>query len=204
MLYNNDNSASVASAIILHTNMRKLCENHSIWIRNVLFCVIDDLPGRQQAIQRLLDNRMEIGNAVKPYYGNYMGKMLSEYLRIHINLTIEIAEAAKAKDTDLLFLLDKKWYDNADEFSIFLSKINPVLSLKNMKALIDHYLKLTHTEIMLRARADYSEEADAFELMRNQILKISDFVTDGISAQFPKKFKTDYAKHSRYVFGNFF
>lgn len=133
-----------------------------------------------------------------------MGKMLAEYLRMHINLTLEIAEAAKARNTDLLLELDKKWFENADEFAIFLSKINPVLSLKNMKMLIDNYLKLTHSQIMLRARQDYEGEVRAFDMMRNQILRISDFVTDGISAQFPKKFKVDFARKSRYIFENFF
>lgn len=75
MNINDDNPAAVASAIILHTNMRKLCENHSIWIRNVLFCVIDDLPGKKQATEHLMENRIEIGNAVKPYYGKDAGRI---------------------------------------------------------------------------------------------------------------------------------
>lgn len=204
MIDNDDNPASVASAIIFHTNMRKLCENHSTWMRNILFCIIDNLPGKQQAIQRLMENRIEIGNAVKPYYGNHVGKMLSEYIRLHIQLTLEIAEAAKIKDTNLLLELDEKWYANADEFAIFLSRINPGIPLKNINVLINYYLKLTHSQIMLRARNDYTGDVAAYDMMRNQILKISDFVTDGISSQFPRKFKADYERKSRYVFENFF
>ena len=199
-----NNPVAVVSAIILHTNMRKLCENHSTWLRNVLFCVIDNLPGKTHAIQRLHENGVEIGNIIKPYYGNHIGKMLSEYLRQHINLTIEIAEAAKAKDTELLINLDKKWFDNASELALFLSKANAAWSVRDMKAMVANFLKVIHSQIMYRARKDYTADAIAFDNTRSELLKISDFITDGISTQFPRKFSTDFARKSRYVFENFF
>src|SRR5688572_26443352 len=59
-------SAKRSEAEELRTNMRKLWEDHVTWTRNVIFCVIDDLPGAEQATARLLKNQDDIGNAIKP------------------------------------------------------------------------------------------------------------------------------------------
>jgi hypothetical protein len=49
--------------------MHKLWEDHIVWTRNVILNIMDDLPGTDQAVNRLLSNQDDIGNAVKPFYG---------------------------------------------------------------------------------------------------------------------------------------
>src|SRR6478736_160815 len=68
------NSISESGAVILKTNMRHLWEDHITWTRNVIFCLVGDLPGADQAVKRLLQNQIDIGNAIKPYYGEEAGK----------------------------------------------------------------------------------------------------------------------------------
>src|ERR1035437_5632774 len=64
----------------LKTNMRKLWEDHVTWTRNVILCLVDELPGVDQAVKRLMQNQTDIGNAIKPYYGEEAGKKLTEML----------------------------------------------------------------------------------------------------------------------------
>src|SRR5258706_2279995 len=45
----------------LRTNMRKLWEDHVTWTRNVIFCIADNLPGTDQAVNRLQKNQDDIG-----------------------------------------------------------------------------------------------------------------------------------------------
>jgi hypothetical protein len=80
----------------LKDNMRKLWEDHVTWTRNVIFCLVDDLPGADQATKRLLQNQVDIGNAIKPYYGDDAGKKLTDLLTPHITIAAELVKAAKA------------------------------------------------------------------------------------------------------------
>src|SRR6476660_4565545 len=73
-----------AAASELRTNMRKLWEDHITWTRNVICCLVDNLPGSDQAVKRLLKNQDDIGNAIKPYYGNDAGTKLTALLHDHI------------------------------------------------------------------------------------------------------------------------
>src|SRR5437868_10997322 len=82
----------------LKTNMRKLWEDHVTWTRNVIFCLVDDLPGGDQTTKRLLDNQTDIGNAVKPYYGEEAGKKLSQLLHDHIAISADVIKAAKTSN----------------------------------------------------------------------------------------------------------
>ena len=42
----------------LRMAMHKLWEDHIVWTRNVILNIMDDLPGIDQAANRLLSNRM--------------------------------------------------------------------------------------------------------------------------------------------------
>src|SRR6202008_5061410 len=68
----------------LHTDMRKLWEDHVTWTRNVIFNIIDDMPGGDESTKRLLKNQDDMGNASKPRYGEAAGARLTELLRTHI------------------------------------------------------------------------------------------------------------------------
>src|SRR5690349_19395475 len=68
----------------LRSDMHKLWEDHVTWTRNVILNIMDGLPGTDQAVARLLQNQDDIGNAIKPVYGEAAGKELTRLLREHI------------------------------------------------------------------------------------------------------------------------
>lgn len=37
----------------LKSNMRMLWVEHTMWIRNLILCLVDELPGKEQAIKRI-------------------------------------------------------------------------------------------------------------------------------------------------------
>lgn len=74
----------------LKTDMRKLWEDHVVWTRNVVFNIMDGLPGTDHALKRLLKNQDEIGDAIKPYYGVDAGKQLAGLLREHITIAAHV------------------------------------------------------------------------------------------------------------------
>ncbi|HEX9152901.1 MAG TPA: hypothetical protein VF842_12505 [Flavobacterium sp.] len=182
-------TTSVASAAMLRTNMRKLWEDHVTWTRNVILCLVDELPGTDQAVKRLLQNQVDIGNAIKPYYGEDAGNKLTKLLKAHINISADVVNAAEAGNTDALNKANKSWYSNADEISEFLCKANPKWALAEMKMMMNDHLKLTTNEAVQRIKKNYDADVIAYDKVHNEILEMSDMLADGIIKQFPEKFK---------------
>lgn len=178
-------------SVELRTAMRKLWEDHVTWTRNVILCLVDDLPGTDQAVARLLRNQDDIGNAIKPYYGDAAGNKLGELLHEHINVSADVVKAAKASDNTALDAANKKWFANADEISEFLSNANPNWKLEDMKTMMHDHLKLTTDEALARIKKDYDADITAYDKVHDEILLMSDMLTEGIVKQFPDKFKGD-------------
>ena len=173
----------------LRTAMRQLWEDHVTWTRNVILCVMDGLPGTDQAVTRLLKNQDDIGNAIKPYYGDDAGKKLSDLLHVHITTAADLLKAAKTDNNAAFDDANKKWTANADEISDFLSKANPNWKLDDVKMMMHDHLKLTTDEAVARKKKDYAGDVQAYDKVHDEILKMSDMLTDGIIKQHPDKFK---------------
>jgi len=182
-------SSSSDAAFELRTNMRKLWEDHISWTRNVICCLVDNLPGTDQAVKRLLKNQDDIGNAIKPVYGEDAGKKLTALLYDHITISADVVKAAKATNNTALDAANKKWFANANEISAFLSKANPNWKLEDMKKMMHDHLRLTTDEAVARIKKDYDADIAAYDKVHTEILEMADMLTDGIVKQFPEKFK---------------
>ncbi len=186
----NNISAVSNQNIELKTNMRKLWEDHIIWTRHVILCIVDGLPGKDQAVKRLLQNQVDIGNAIKPYYGEEAGKKLTELLFAHINIAAEVVTAAKAGNTNELGKINLKWHKNADDIATFLCKANPNWALANMKMMMKSHLEITAEEAVQRIKKDYGADVFVYDKIHNEILIMSDVIANGISIQFPGRNNT--------------
>jgi hypothetical protein len=172
----------------LRMAMHKLWEDHIVWTRNVILNIMDDLPGTEQAVNRLLSNQDDIGNAVKPFYGDAGGKELTRLLREHITIAADLLKAAKTSNNSAFDAANKKWSANADEISSFLSKANPNWKLNDMKKMMNDHLALTTNEAVARLKKDYAADVKAYDKVHDEILIMADMLTDGIIKQFPGKF----------------
>ncbi len=172
----------------LRMAMHKLWEDHIVWTRNVILNIMDDLPGTEQAVNRLLSNQDDIGNAVKPFYGEAGGKELTRLLKEHITTAADLLKAAKAGDNSAFDAANKKWSANADEISDFLSKANPNWKLNDMKKMMHDHLTFTTDEAVARLKKDYAADVKAYDKVHNEILMMADMLTDGLIKQFPGKF----------------
>ena len=172
----------------LRMAMHKLWEDHIVWTRNVILNIMDDLPGTDQAVNRLLQNQDDIGNAVKPFYGEAGGKELTRLLREHITIAADLLKAAKTGNNSAFDATNKKWFTNADEISNFLCKANPNWKLNDMKKMMNDHLTLTTEEAVARLKKDYVADVKAYDKVHEEILMMADMLTDGIIKQFPGKF----------------
>jgi hypothetical protein len=170
--------------------MRRLWEDHIIWTRQFVVSAVADLPDKAAATQRLLQNQSDIGNAIKPFYGDAAGERLTTLLKEHITVAAELVAAAKAKDAAKAEDASKRWNANADEIATFLSGANPkAWPLAEMKMMMSDHLKLTTAEVVARLHGDWAADIAAYENIHTQILHMADMLSAGIMSQFPKKFE---------------
>lgn len=173
-----------------HDAMRKLWEDHITWTRLVIVSLANDLPDSGPTVQRLLQNQDDIGDAIKPFYGDAAGEKLSALLRDHILIAAEILQAAKSNDTTALNDAIARWYANADDIAVFLNSANPKeWPLDEMKAMMKEHLDLTLQEAVAYLHGDYPASIAAYDQLHLQILGMADMLSDGILKQFPSKFK---------------
>src|SRR6185436_4110434 len=114
-----------SAALEFRDAMRKLWEDHITWTRLYLISVAADLPDKDQTAKRLLQNQEDIGNAIKPYYGEAAGGKLTDLLKEHIQGAVDILDAAKAGDTAKMEAAQTQWAANADHLARFLNSANP-------------------------------------------------------------------------------
>jgi hypothetical protein len=178
------------SAVELRIKLRELWEDHALYTRNVILNVIDDLPGTNESVARLLRNQDDIGNLIKPVYGEDAGNKLAKLLREHIVLAADLLKAAKANNDKEFSAVNAKWFTNADDISAFLSTANPQhWKLEDMKKMMHEHLKLTTDEAVARKNKDYKGDIEAYDKTRAELLEMSDMLAAGIIRQFPDKFK---------------
>lgn len=175
-----------------HDAMRKLWEDHITWTRLVIIGVFEDLPDLGPTTQRLLRNQVDIGNAIKPFYGDAAGEQLTDLLTDHILIAAEILQAAKAGDQAALEDAIARWYANADDIAEFLNSANPEnWPLDEMKAMMKEHLDLTLEEAVSYLNGDYQASIAAYDKVHLQALEMADMLSSGIIRQFPNKFKGD-------------
>jgi hypothetical protein len=169
--------------------MRRLWEDHIAWTRLVIVSTAAGLPDQDATTQRLLRNQDDIGNAVKPFYGEAAGSKLAALLKDHIVGAANVLAAAKAGDAAGVEKAKQSWYTNADEIAAFLSGANPKSwPDADMKSMMKQHLDLTLSEAVNQLQGRYTESVADYDRVKDEILEMSDMLADGIIAQFPKRF----------------
>ena len=102
--------------------MDKLWDDHVTWTRLCIVSAAANLPHKDPTAQRLLQNQADIGNAIKPVYGDAAGEKLTGLLKDHIMIATEIIDAAKVGDSAKKDETANRWKTNADEIATFLSQ----------------------------------------------------------------------------------
>ncbi len=170
--------------------MDRLWIDHVAWTRNVILNIMDGLPGTDDALKRLLKNQEDIGNAIKPYYGDAAGTKLTGLLRTHIVQAGDLLKAAKADDQEKFKKINEDWKKNADSIAVFLSGANQKnWPESDMKKMMQDHLSLTIDEATARLKKDYAADVKAYDKVVDEILMMSDMLSEGIVKQFPDKFK---------------
>jgi hypothetical protein len=180
-------TSSESRQAALRESMRKLWADHVIWTRQYIVAAAAGDPSAQAAATRLLKNQEDIGNAIAPFYGSAAGTRLTDLLKQHILIAVDLVGAAKAGDSAKQADADRRWHDNAGEIATFLSSANPNWPRQTLLDMLNQHLALTTQEAVARLHQNWSDDVGAFDRIFAQAMTMADALSDGIAKQFPTK-----------------
>jgi hypothetical protein len=183
-------AALSAKGVALRMDMRKLWEDHITWTRLAIISLEGGTPDTDATVGRLLRNQVDIGNAIKPFYGTAAGDALTTLLRNHILIAADVIAAAKAGDSAALASAQARWVDNADQIASFLHRANPRFwPLAEMRTMMHSHLALTTDEAVAHLQGNWDADVTAYDRVHEQILEMADMLSAGLIGQFPGRFR---------------
>jgi hypothetical protein len=176
--------------LAFHDQMRKLWEDHITWTRLAIVTFFDESAGFNATAGRLLQNQTDIGDAIKPFYGEAAGNQLTALLHDHITIAVELLQAAKAGDQAALEDASNRWYANANDIADFLAAANPKhWPQETMRAAMKTHLDQTLAEAVHELNGDYAASVADYEEIHHHILEMADLLSNGIIRAFPDHFR---------------
>ncbi len=172
----------------LHDEMRKLWEDHVTWTRlAIVTFAAEGQPGFGPTAARLLQNQVDIGDAIKPFYGEAAGNALTALLHDHITIAVELLQAAKDGDTAAFADAKDRWYTNSDDIADFLAQANPRFwPQAEMRASMRTHLDQTLAEAAHELAGDYAASVADYDAVHEHILAMADVISNGLIGAFPQ------------------
>jgi hypothetical protein len=182
--------ARTARAIAFHDRMRALWEAHGAWTHMVIVSFVGNLPDLPAEEAVLLHNQVDIGNAVKPYYGAASGTRLTQLLKAHILGAVKVLQAAKSGDSARLHRAEAAWFTNGRQVADFLHAADPkFLSRSAARKMMTVHLGQVIGQAVDQLKGHYAAAARAFAPYIRHILAMADMISGGIIEQFPSRFR---------------
>jgi hypothetical protein len=179
-----------AKAVAFHDEMRALWEAHGAWTHMVITSFAANSPNLKAEEAVLLHNQVDIGNAVKPYYGAAGGNKLTKLLKEHILGAVDVLVAAKSGVKSKLSHAVAAWFANGQAIADFLHAADPkFLSQNAARAMMKEHLNQVIQQGVDELKGNYAADAKAFGPYIDHILDMADMISGGIIRQFPAKFR---------------
>lgn len=187
MAMSTDSSANDAQ-IALYSGMRTLWGEHMQWTYDTVVAFASESDGLSPTIDRILQNQVDIGNAIASYYGDEAGAQLTELLSTHIKDAVPVLVAAKAGDTAALDAAVAEWYANAEEIGDFLASANPAWDQTDMRDMMKMHITQTIGYASDILGGDFEKAIVDYDEAEAHMVDMADMLSMGIIAQFPDKF----------------
>nr|WP_223556106.1 MULTISPECIES: hypothetical protein [Lysinibacillus] len=163
---------------------RLLWMEHVNWTRMTIISIVFGLPDLPFVQERLLRNATDLGNCLRPFYGDQIADRYSELIKEHLIIAAQLVTAAAKGDAATAKAKEKEWYRNANEIVIFLNRINPYLSVEDLQKMFYTHLALTKKEAVAMIQKNYQADVQIFDVIEAEALAMSDMIASAIVMQF--------------------
>ena len=187
--YNQNNDYWVSrNEVRLLEQMNLVWEQHIMWTRMLLISIAENLKDLEATQTRLLENPKDIADVFRTYYGNNVANEIQRLLTEHLVIGKDLIVALKNKNQEQANSLSLKWYQNADSMAEAFSSINPFYPKEEIRRMLYEHLRLTTEEVNARLKGNYPADIKAYDMVQEEILRMSQFFVNGIVSQFSNLF----------------
>ena len=181
---------STPKAVAFHDAMRELWEYHGTYTERAIVDYVAGNPDITAVIGTLLQNQVDIGNAVKPYYGAAGGDALTKLLKTHIDDAVATLEAAKSGDAAATKKASAAFYANGNEIASFLHTANPhQWPLAELQTMMRIHLNQVVGLAVDQIKGNYGAAIALYKTYIDHLnVGMADMLSTGIVKQFPSMF----------------
>lgn len=172
----------------LINNMRLAWLQHVYWTRMLLISIAERLKDENAVTNRLLQNPNDIARIFANYYSADTANGIAQLLTEHLQIGAKLITALRDKKTAEADNLNRQWYINADKMANAFSSINPYYGREDLRKMLYKHLELTTQEVAMRLAGNYPADIEAFNMVEQEILLMSDYFSSGLMRQFPQEF----------------
>lgn len=163
--------------------MRMLWEQHVFWTRLVISGIVFDTPDLEASQARLLRNPKDFAEILRMFYGSPAAEEFERLFTEHLTIAAELVKDAREGNSMAATDAEKRWYENADQISVFLAELNPYWSRREWQEMLYSHLSMTKQEAVDFLSRDFAASVEVFDKIEEEALAMADMMTRGIVMQ---------------------
>lgn len=179
-----DQNTAQRDEVELNNDMRKAWQQHVYWTRMLMTSLLNDLEDQEATEKRVMRTPAGIADVFDRFYDKAIAAQLRQLLEEHTRIGGEIIRTTKESGIQAADELERQWYQNADQTAKLLSGINTDYSYDELHRALTQHLEMLKQQLTASIDQEYTEAAGIFDEGEEQILKLADYLTEGLLKQF--------------------